>query len=166
MNPKLFLVAAFTGAAIMLQRLCSNVRLQNPCGREQGDALHSVLMLLLKHNPAEGLFSTAEFSGGLAECAGSEGTNAIVWLIYDYTFVCCAGCGQWRWAPGYGHSCSAPVQSQRSLLASESSFRAVTTHCPRVKSEHNDDTHVWKTVRWNKQGNFLINIYFKETYLA
>lgn len=35
-------------------------------------------MLLLKHNPAESLFSTAEFSGGLAECAGSEGTNAIV----------------------------------------------------------------------------------------
>lgn len=78
MNPKLFLVAAFTGAAITLQRLCSNVRLQSPCGREQGAALHSVLMLLLKHNPAEGLFSTAEFSGGLAECAGSEGTNAIV----------------------------------------------------------------------------------------
>lgn len=37
-----------------------------------------MLMLLLKHNPAEGLFSAAEFSGGLAECAGSEGTNAIV----------------------------------------------------------------------------------------
>lgn len=43
-----------------------------------GAALHSMLMLLLRHNPAEGLFSTAEFSGGLAECAGSEGTNAIV----------------------------------------------------------------------------------------
>lgn len=57
------------------QRLCSNVSL---CGREQGAALHSMLMLLLKHNPAEGLFSPAEFSGGLAECAGSEGTNAIV----------------------------------------------------------------------------------------
>lgn len=35
-------------------------------------------MPLVKHNPPEGLLSTAEFSGGLAECAGSEGTNAIV----------------------------------------------------------------------------------------
>lgn len=60
------------------QKLCGNVMLASLCGREQGTALHSVLMLLVKHNPAEGLFSTAEFRGGLAECAGSEGTNAIV----------------------------------------------------------------------------------------
>lgn len=76
MDPKLFHVAAFTGAAATAKALQQCQVTESPCGREQGAALQS--MLLLKHNPAEGLFSTAEFSGGLAECAGSEGTNAIM----------------------------------------------------------------------------------------
>lgn len=78
MDPKPFYVTAFTGAAITAKSLQQRQVTESPCGREQGAALQSMLMLLLKHNPAEGLFSTAEFSGGLAECAGSEGTNAIV----------------------------------------------------------------------------------------